>query len=95
MQPYGKEKRVFSLVQYDSKDGLDWKASKHHEISERIVTWENGRVQQFKHLERPQVYIENGEAIALMCAADTIVNKVRHSFNIQIPLKVTKEDAKK
>ncbi|WP_111708272.1 glycoside hydrolase family protein [Lutibacter citreus] len=84
--------RVFSLVQYDSEDGLDWVASKHHDISERIVTWENGRVQQFKHLERPQVIVENGEAIALTCAADTLdVNKVRHSFNIQIPLKITKE----
>ncbi|SDX89177.1 Glycosyl hydrolases family 43 [Lutibacter oricola] len=85
------KKRVFSLVQYDSKDGLDWKPSKHHEISDRIVTWENGREQQFTHLERPQVVVENGEAIALMCAADTLVNKVRNSFNIQIPLKVTKE----
>ena len=88
------KKRVFSLVQYDSKDGLDWKPSKHHEISDRIVTWENGREQQFTHLERPQVVVENGEAIALMCAADTLVNKVRNSFNIQIPLKVTKEGRK-
>ncbi|MCL7762567.1 glycoside hydrolase family protein [Polaribacter sp. Z014] len=94
-QANGKELRMFSLVQYDSKDGLDWKPSKYHEISERIVTWENGRVQQFKHLERPQVIVENGEAIALTCAADTIVNKVRNSFNIQIPLKITKENAKK
>ncbi|MDV7185892.1 glycoside hydrolase family protein [Lutibacter sp. TH_r2] len=89
------KKRMFSLVQYDSEDGLDWKKSKYHEISERIITWENGREQQFKHLERPQVVLENGEAVALMCAADTLdVNKVRHSFNIQIPLKITKEERK-
>lgn len=84
------KKRMFSLVQYDSEDGLDWKPAKHHNISERIVQWESGREQQFTHLERPQVIVENGEAIALMCAADTLVNKVRHSFNIQIPLKVTR-----
>lgn len=84
--------REFSLVQYDSEDGFDWKASKYHEISERIVQWEDGRQQQFTHLERPQVYIENGEAVALLCAADTLDdNNVRHSFNIQIPLKITKE----
>lgn len=85
------KKRLFSLVHYDSNDGIKWEKAKYFDISERKVTWEDGRVQQFKHLERPQVYIENGEPIALLCAADTIVNKVRHSFNIQIPLKITKE----
>lgn len=83
-------KRAFSLVHYDSVDGFDWKPAKHHEISQRIVQWEDGTVQQFDHLERPQVHIENGIPIAISCAADTIdENRVRHSFNIQIPLKVT------
>lgn len=86
------KKRVFSLVQYDSEDGFDWKASRHHDISERIIVWEDGRQQQFTHLERPQVYMEDGEPVALLCAADTLdVHNVRHSFNIQIPLKITKE----
>lgn len=83
--------RIFSLVQFDSENGIDWQPSKHHEISERVVQWENGKVQQFTHLERPQVYIENGKPIALLCAADTLdANKVRHSFNIQIPLIIKK-----
>lgn len=85
------KKRVFSLVQYESKNGFDWVPSKYHEISERKVQWEDGRVQQFTHLERPQVFFENGKAVALLCAADTIVNKVRNSFNIQIPLIITKD----
>lgn len=86
------DQRDFSLVQYDSEDGLDWKPSKHHDISERIIEWENGKIQQFTHLERPQVLVENGEAVALLCAADTLdANNVRHSFNIQIPLLITKE----
>lgn len=85
------EKRLFSLVHYDSEDGIRWEKAKNFDISERIVTWENGRQQQFTHLERPQVLVENGEAIALMCAADTLdENNVRHSFNVQIPLKITK-----
>jgi len=80
-------KRVFSLVHYDSKDGFAWHPAKHHDISERMVEWENGRVQQFRHLERPQVYIEAGQPIALYCAADTLDDKgVRQSFNLQIPL---------
>ncbi|MCM2369163.1 sulfatase-like hydrolase/transferase [Aporhodopirellula aestuarii] len=83
-------RRLFSLVHYDSLDGLDWKPGKHHEISQREVEWEDGEVQQFDHLERPQVYVENGKPVALLCAADTIdENNVRHSFNIQIPLVIT------
>lgn len=86
----GKQ-RLFSLVHYDSQDGINWEQAKYFEISNRIVTWEDGEIQQFTHLERPQVFIEKGEPIALLCAADTLdANKVRHSFNIQIPLKIQK-----
>jgi hypothetical protein len=86
-----KGKRIFSLVHYDSIDGFDWKPAKHFEISKRIVEWEDGEVQQFDHLERPQVFIENGVPVALLCAADVIdENNVRHSFNIQIPLIINK-----
>lgn len=82
---------MFSLVHYDSEDGINWNKAKHFEISERKFTWEDGREQQFDHLERPQVLVEDGRAIALMCAADTIdANNVRHSFNVQIPLVITK-----
>lgn len=85
-------KRLFSLVHYDSFDGYSWQPAKHHAISERIITWEDGRKQLVTHLERPQVFIENGEPVALLCAADTLdENNVRHSFNVQIPLKIIKE----
>ncbi|RED95960.1 glycoside hydrolase family protein [Marinoscillum furvescens] len=84
-------KRVFSLVHYDSEDGINWNQAKYFEISDRTVTNEDGSSYQFDHLERPQVFIEDGEPVALLCAADTIdANNVRHSFNIQIPLKITK-----
>ena len=84
-----KKKRAFSLVQYDSVDGIDWHPSKHHEISDRTVTWADGTSETFDHLERPQVVIENGTPIALLCAADRIdEDNVRRSFNIQIPFEV-------
>ncbi len=87
-----KKKRMFSLVHYDSTDGIEWHPAKHHEISDRTVTWEDGQTEKFDHLERPQVVVEDGVPVALMCAADRIdKNKVRHSFNIQIPLIVTKD----
>lgn len=86
------DKRHFSLVHYDSEDGFDWKPAKNFTISERIIAWENGREQQFLHLERPQVFIENGEPVALLCAADTLNTEgTRESFNIQIPLVVSAE----
>jgi hypothetical protein len=89
-----KKKRVFSLVHYDSVDGFDWQPAKHHEITERKITWEDGTVEQFDHLERPQVLIENGKPIALYCAADNYdENRVRQSFNMQIPLNVTALDS--
>lgn len=87
------KKRLFSLVHYDSEDGITWNKGKYFDISDKTVTWEDGSTTKFDHLERPQVFIENGEPVALLCAADTIdVNNVRHSFNIQIPLKITKEE---
>ncbi|MEO1010004.1 MAG: glycoside hydrolase family protein [Bacteroidota bacterium] len=84
-------KRLFSLVHYDSEDGFDWKPAKHFEISKRIVEWENGREQQFLHLERPQVFIKNGRPVALLCAADTLNTRgERDAFNVQIPLRIVK-----
>ncbi|MEM6831214.1 MAG: glycoside hydrolase family protein [Bacteroidota bacterium] len=91
-----QKKRVFSLVHYDSEDGIQWNQAKHFEISDRTVTFTDGGKIQFDHLERPQVFIENNEPVALLCAADTIdANNVRHSFNIQIPLRIMKEEIKK
>lgn len=86
------KERKFFLVQYESYDGIDWQKAKNFRITDRTVTWEDGRTQQFTHLERPQVFIENGRPIALLCAADTLDEQhVRQSFNVQIPLIITKE----
>lgn len=86
------KKRLFSLVHYDSNDGIHWSQGKYFEISDRTITWQDGSSFKFDHLERPQVFIENGKPIALLCATDSIdVNNVRHSFNLQIPLIITKE----
>lgn len=91
IQDNGK-KRILSLVQYESIDGIEWEKAKNFMISDRSIEWENERKQQFEHLERPQVLIEDGKPVALFCAADTLdANNVRQSFNIQIPLIITRE----
>ncbi len=84
-------KRLFSLVQYESEDGFDWKLSKDALVSEREYTRKDGTHFKLDHLERPQVFFENGEPTVLLCAADTLdSDRVRHSWNVQIPLVVKK-----
>lgn len=83
----GKAIRDFSLVLFESKDGYDWVAAKNHHISDRTITWENGKTERLVHLERPQVFFEKGKPTVLLCAGDTQDEKgVRHSFNVQIPI---------
>ncbi|WP_211324155.1 glycoside hydrolase family protein [Echinicola strongylocentroti] len=83
--------RLFSLVHYDSEDGIKWEKGKYFEVSDRTVTWEDGSTTKLDHLERPQLFMEKGEPVALLCAADTIdANNVRHSFNVQLPLSIVK-----
>ncbi len=76
-----------SLVLFESADGFDWKLSKNPLVSKLEIHWASGKVQAVDHLERPQVFLENGKPIALLCAADVKdVNDVLQSFNVQIPI---------
>jgi len=76
-----------ALVLFDSKDGFDWNLSAEPLVSKLEINWKNSSIEKVNHLERPQLYIENGKPIALLCAADTIDNKnTIQSFNVQIPI---------
>ncbi len=59
-----------ALVLFDSEDGFNWKLSKNPLLSKLEINWANGHKQKVDHLERPQLYIENGKPTALLCAAD-------------------------
>ncbi len=83
-------KRIFSLKHFESADGLDWAEAPYAHVSDLEITWEDGQYNKLDHLERPQVYIENGEPLLLLCAADTLEGFKRHSFNVQIPLQIEK-----
>lgn len=66
--------------------GLNWELSKNPLVSTMKIEWVN-RTQKVAHLERPQLFFQNEQPIALMCAADTLdENSVRQSFNVQIPV---------
>ncbi|MFI3248972.1 MAG: glycoside hydrolase family protein [Rikenellaceae bacterium] len=86
----GDGKRLFSLMHFQSDDGFDWIEAPYKEVSALEITWEDGKYQKLEHLERPQVYIEDGEPMLLLCAADTLEGFKRHSFNVQIPLNLKK-----
>jgi hypothetical protein len=85
-------RRIFTLELFESIDGFDWNLSKKHLISDRTIEWENGKVEKFLHLERPQLYFENNIPVTLLCAADTLDgNGVRQTFNLQIPITMEAE----
>lgn len=84
--------RAFTLVHYDSVNGIDWERGKHFLVSDKTVEWYDGAREQLDHLERAQVWIEDGQPVALLCAGDRYdENKVRYSFNVQIPMRVSWE----
>ncbi|TWT85138.1 Glycosyl hydrolases family 43 [Planctomycetes bacterium CA13] len=79
-----------SLVLFDSTDGLEWSLANSPLVSTLQIKWENGQVQKLKHLERPQLFIEDGKPVVLLCAADTLDDQgVLQSFNVQIPVQTS------
>jgi predicted GH43/DUF377 family glycosyl hydrolase len=72
-----------SLALFCSEDGLNWKKASHPLVSKLEIAWENETKQKVIALERPQLFFENGEMIALLCAVN---ENITHSFNVQIPL---------
>ncbi len=78
--------RGYSLALWESGDGIDWKLAKYSFVANPgAIRWSDSHEEKLTALERPQVLFENGEPIALCCAAAN--NKSRDgSFNLQIPL---------
>ena len=77
-----------SLALFESANGINWKASTNPLVSTLNLAWENGKSTKLLKLERPQIYLENGEPAVLFCAAAPH-GKLDESYNVQIPLKPT------
>ncbi len=76
-----------ALVLFESEDGFNWELSKNPLVSILEINWADGNKQKVLHLERPQLYIENGKPVVLLCASDIKDEKgVLQSFNVQIPV---------
>lgn len=72
-----------SVVLFTSPDGFDWRPAADVLVTDRSLRMADGGTRQFTHLERPQLYIENGKPRALCFAADMDRG---HSCNLQVPL---------
>ncbi|TWU54690.1 Glycosyl hydrolases family 43 [Rubripirellula tenax] len=81
-----------SLALFTSLDGLDWEVATNPWVLQRKLTWAEGTEQSFHRLERPQLWLENGVPTVLFCAAEETQEKT-HSFNVQIPLRIPKNDS--
>ncbi|MEN6302924.1 MAG: glycoside hydrolase family protein [Armatimonadia bacterium] len=73
------------LVLWNSPDGKDWSLARHPFVSPRQITWEDGEVQPVHLLDRPQVYLENGQPTVLSCAVKPDESETE-TFNVQIPI---------
>ena len=75
-----------SLALFRSKDGIDWNPAEDPLASKLEIHWAGGETEKVAHLERPQLWLQNGVPKVLFCAAD---KDRSHSFNVHIPLEDT------
>ncbi|MEM6393274.1 MAG: glycoside hydrolase family protein [Planctomycetota bacterium] len=75
-----------ALVAFTSPDGLNWSPADEPFLTTPQITWTDGQTQTLGHLERPQLYLEDGQPKVLFCAADDTHPDRPHSFNLHIPL---------
>ena len=75
-----------SLALFESKDGIAWKPAANPLVSTLQIKWADGTTSKLEKLERPQIYLENGEPAVLFCAAAP-AGRLVESYNVQIPLK--------
>jgi len=73
---------------FESLDGFDFKLSENPVGYLRGVTLEGGKKIALSNMERPQIYIENGKPVALLCACmkEEDYDTLSHSFNIRLKL---------
>jgi predicted GH43/DUF377 family glycosyl hydrolase len=79
-------RRGYSLALWESADGFDWKLAEHPFVaSPSAIRWADGQAGVLNTLERPQLLLDQGVPIALLCAASDTKDR-DGSFNLQIPL---------
>lgn len=85
-QGYFTKKGKGTVALFESLDGIDWYPAENPFAFGLEIKWEDGIVEKFQRLERPQLFIENGKPAVLFCAATKDPSGL-DSFNVHIPLK--------
>ena len=70
-----------SLALFESTNGFDWTLAKHPLVATTQIRWKSG-LKKVQKLERPQLWLENGQPKVLFCA----VYDGDDNYNIAIPL---------
>lgn len=79
--------RGYSLAQFESTDGFDWKLARHPFVTTPEMVRSDGTTVKLNALERPQlVFDANSVPVALLCAGAYTADRVA-SFNVAIPLR--------
>lgn len=79
--------RGYSLAQFESRDGFEWKPARHPFVTTAEIAWIGGEKKKLNALERPQlVFDAHGIPSTLLCAGAYTADRVR-SFNVAIPLR--------
>lgn len=78
----GYKGRSLVLFEEDGKGG--WKLAGSPLVSGTTLRLASGGNKVLQHLERPQLYIEDGRPVALLCAAGEA--GLEETYNVQIPL---------
>ncbi len=75
-----------STALFESFDAKDWRTSEYPLAFTTQIKWSDGTTEQVHHLERPQIYFENGLPKTLLCACCRNSRR-EDSFNIRFELK--------
>jgi hypothetical protein len=75
-----------SLSLWESNDGFNWKLAEHPLVSKTEITWTDGRHEDLRALERPQLlFASDGSPSALLAAVAPQTGDL--TYNVVIPLR--------
>ncbi|HKL22119.1 MAG TPA: glycoside hydrolase family protein [Tichowtungia sp.] len=91
---YDKQRRRYYAIYHafgymgliTSTDGVDWKPAKHYKVLEKTIYKSDGTPLKAARLERPYIYLEDGEPKVMTVA---VREKSGESYSVFIPLKKT------
>jgi len=84
-QGYFTKRGKSTVALFESPEGIHWEPAENPFAFDRSIQWEDGEVQKFVCLERPQLWLKDGIPAVLFCAAAVDESKTI-SFNVHIPL---------